>query len=264
MASMHRLLTKAIHKHFSPFYGNFPTGRPIELGDVGVLVDRKIIRENNIRNIDGISDIKERSDSQGDHYEFSTSGSVSLKFTTKGQVDTSGVAALKAKVDVSFSKEDSVFINAAGCKTVSIEDQHRLGREVLALWEADKWNRKHVIVTTLVQAGLQTLVVAGSSGSSIEIEASADTIEDLDLADASVGLAVRNSDKLAFKSVGKGEHFPLIGLAGVRKRFWSRRRVFGQESLALDMAEGPVPPVFSNSVTDKVHAADEFYFGSLG
>lgn len=262
MTKLASTLTRTLRKHFKPFYTNFPPGRPLELGDVGFLRDKQFIRQGNLRDIDGISPITVRPDSNGNHYEFSSSGEVSLGFTGKGQVDATGVVAAKAKVDISFSKKRAVFFNAADCTVESIDNLLVVGDEVMSLWREKRWNPRMVIVTTLVRAGNMTLVVSGSSGASIEIQADADAVQDLDLTDAGIGLTARSSKSLAFKSVGETGHNPLLSVSGVRKRFW-RPDDFTLKSIAVEGAEANPPWYIDHDCEDECRSGDGAVFGSI-
>jgi hypothetical protein len=222
MSSIAEIYTETVYDNLKPLYANWEPGRPIELGDFGVMRDRTFIYLGNIRDL-GIK-ISERSDPASDNKFFASEGTTEVKFHAKGSVPVGGVVNVKAALEVSFSSKEAVFFNAAGCNYTMITDKVSLGRAVMDRYKENKWEREWAVVTDLVKAGATTVAVSGGSTASIVFEATGD-VERINLADASVGLTIKTANNIGYQVVAENGLSPLFGLCQIQSAFlwWDKK-----------------------------------------
>jgi len=97
-----------------------------------------------------------------------------------------------------------------------ILDQVALAEEIMKLYNQGKWEKEFAVVTGIMQAGATTVVISGSSNSSIALEASTPGATSIDLSDASLKLAITKAKDIAFKVITQGSLTPLIGLSKIQ------------------------------------------------
>jgi hypothetical protein len=200
-------------KHnFKTLYAAFPPNEPLRLGDYGVMNGNTFVPIGQVSDlgipVGNIRRIPERSSD----FEFTTEGSVDVEFHPSG----SGGAGVpvKAGLDISFSKKFSVFFTAAQCLPVFIEDQVSLGNAIVKLMEG-KWQKKFVVVTSLLEAGATTIVVSGSDQSSISLEAASAAIVAVNLGDVTLNLSITSAKSVGYKVITQAGLTPLIGLSKI-------------------------------------------------
>jgi hypothetical protein len=230
-----------LKRHFKKFHATFPPNEPLKLGDFGVLHDDVFERLGNVRSRFGVDFAERLGLATAPLIDFSSKGSVEIEFTAAGGT-TGGGVPIKAGIELKFSRSDAVFFNAAACTFDSIEDQVELGERILKLYDDGRWERKFVVVTSLMRAGATTIVVSSSSNSSITLEASTPGVAAIDLADASLKLSIKRLKDVALKIVTAGEITPLIGLSKIHGGIFSGDD-FGPERLRLERAASAARPV---------------------
>ncbi len=217
MKSIVEIYTEAVYENLKPLHANWEPGRPVELGDYGILRDRTFIQLGNLK-----KDLKikfaGRKDSTKDNKSFASKGTTEVKFHSKGSVPVSGVVNAKASIEVAFSSEDAVFFNAADCEWSMIESKAVLGTAIMKLYQTRQWSREWAIVTDLIKSGATTLAISGASSSSIVFEATG-KVDRIKLADASIGLTVAGSKNVGYQVVAQQGLVPLLGLCKIQSRF---------------------------------------------
>ena len=216
MSGIAKIYTDVVHQNLNPLYANWEPGRPVELGDLGLLRDHTFVYLGNIRD-HGIK-ISERADPASDQKFFASEGAAEVQFHAKGSVPLNGIVTAKAALEVNFSGKEAVFFNAAGCNYTMIADKVRLGREVMDRYKAKQWQREWAVVTDLVKAGNTTLAVSGGNAASIVFEATGD-VERINLADASAGLTIRTAKNIGYQVVAENGLIPLFGLCKIQGLF---------------------------------------------
>lgn len=259
MSTIAAIYTKALHDHFRPMYANWQPGSPMELGDYGLITNHIFNRIGNIRD-EGL-DFEVRQDTSADQYEFTSSSETEFVFTAAGSGSGGGVGSVKAGLEIKFSRANSVFFNAAGCRINSIRNIKALGDELIRRDEQGRWKRHFAVVTSLVEAGATTIVVAGSSNASISLEAKAEGVQEIDLADAALELGLKRQKNVAFKVVTAQGMLPLLGLMQVKRskdlfgRVGPRR--FEPSLLAPISAASPAESADTAASASSSSAADE-------
>lgn len=259
MKSMAKIYADQIHNHFQVMYPTWLPGTPLKLGDFGKMDRNVFVRIGNINNSYGIG-FKERSDQHLNKMEFKSANATEVIFTAKGSGAVEGAANVNAGIEINFSSKNSVFFFAANCAIVSIEDQRKRGEEILELFKQRKWNEDYVVVTRIVKAGATTVIISGGNQSSISLEAGADTVQTIDLADASLKLTVKRERNIGYKSIAETGLNPLIGLSGIKhKGFFDKKPSF--EPMSLRVADIGAFREFAEEEGESID--DSFYFGEI-
>jgi hypothetical protein len=230
VADLADFYTDRLRKHFKTLYAVWPPGRPVQLGDIGVLKDDVFVPKRALRHF-GIG-FSERSDTQSAHYEFSSSDSTEIVTHLSGSGPVDGPVLVNGGIEVNFSSEKSVFFNAAGCLHHAIEDQVALADAVMKHYEEGTWDDAYAVVTEVVDAGATTVLAAGGSNASVVLEAKAKA-PTIDLADASLRFVLRRQKNIGLKVISEDGLTPLIGLSKIQSKgiLWTRRDEF--EALAM-------------------------------
>jgi hypothetical protein len=241
MGALASVYTDNLHQNFKTLYATWPPNDPIHLGDYGILQGNVFVRLANVANTLGIS-FQERKDStRSGNYEYASANSTDIEFHAAAGASAEGVP-VKAGLDITFSSENAVFFNAAGCTPVSIEDQISFGNRIMVLYQSGRWEKKFVVVTGLLLSQSATIIVSGSNNAAISLEASAAAVAAIDLADTSLKLGVRRAKNVAFKVVTESGLAPLVSLSKVQGSFFDDDHFAPQAALLASPAEQSKPP----------------------
>jgi len=237
MSSLASEYCDQLKQNFKTFYAPFPPNQPVQLGDYGVLNGNIFVPIGRVSDLGIDTGSIRRMPERASDFEFTTEGSVDVEFHAAGGATPTGVP-IKAGLDISFSKKFSVFFTAVKCIPTFIENQVSLGNSVVQALQSGRWQRKFVLITSLVEAGSTTIVVSAADQSGISLEASSAAVPAIDLGDLSVKLAIKSTRSIGFKAITQGGLTPLIGLSKVKGVFGSD---FGP--FAAPAAPGANPPL---------------------
>lgn len=256
MNSIVKIYTDAVYENLKPLYANWEPSKPIQLGDFGILNDRTFIFLGNIGDV-GLT-FTERADTNKDQKFFASQDSVEVKFNAKGSIPLSGVVNAKASLEVNFSNQQAVFFNAADCAYSMIANKVVLGKAVMAKYENGEWQREWVLVTDVIKAGATTLAISGGHSASIVFEATGD-VERINLADASLGLAVKSASNVGYQVVAEKGLIPLLGLCKIQSSFlW-----FNDKFKPLTKSSMVLYNLENSSQVQTEGSNEELYFGQL-
>jgi hypothetical protein len=166
-----------------------------------------------------VRDIGEAAD-----YDYASAGGAEIKFYTDADLAGAGatIGQSSAKASVFFNRANAIVFVAKRCKTALIDRQDQLGREILALYEAGKWPKDHVIITELITAESATILVSSTAGAKVDFSATSQVAPlSLSLVDASAGLQIASSSGVATQIVAAKHLTPLFRASGVRWRLFS-------------------------------------------
>jgi hypothetical protein len=258
MPAIAQIYTESVYDNLKPLYANWDPGRPVQLGDYGTVQDRNFMYLGNVSQL-GIA-FDKRADPRRDHKYFASKGATDVTFHAKGSAPVGGAVNAKASLQVQFSSEEGVFFNAAQCEYVMVADKVALGVEIMRRLDAGEWKKQWAIVTDLVNSGSTTIAVSGASSAEIAFEAEGE-VPQIDLADASLGLAVRKVKNVGYQVVAASGLVPLIGLAKVQPKFW----IFGEEfkPLARSLAPDAGPSAEPVDPEETREPVEGLYFGQL-
>lgn len=259
MSKIAKIYTKAIRRNMKPLFANWEPGRPLELGDFGIIADNTFVYIGNIKDEGMTFDV--RKDETKDRKSFSSEGSTEIQLYAKGSTTVHGAVNAKAALEIAFTSEDAVFFNAAECTYDMIRNKAALGREIMKRKKDGSWKRKWVIVTDIVKAGSTTILVSGGKSSSVSLEAKGD-VEKIDLADASLGLSVKRVRNVGYEVIAEEGMTPLLGLSGIRRRFPFIRSRFKSYNVEL-YSSGMIDAMNVSEDIETEGDADDLYFGQI-
>lgn len=225
---------RQLRKQFSGLHANFPPNRPLALGDYGVIRDDVFQRLGSIRQL-GIQ--FDAIDGQAQStFQFKSTGSVDVTFVAKGDILLGGIPAVRAALEVKFSRPDAVFFNAAGCNITQIDNVTAVGQALTTLLNQGRWETDYYVVTNLVKAAQTTVLASADRNAEVKLEAKSDDLPQIDMADASLDLRIKSTRSTALEIVTAHEQTPLMQLSRMRGLF---RSVFRPEAVAAAQPSAP-------------------------
>jgi len=219
--SIAKVYADTVKKNQRVLYGVWEPGFPVKLGDYGIMNGNIFVQIGNISELHDLKSltIKTRKDDTKDEKFFTSQHGVEFTLNPKGSGVINGVET-NASIDISFSKENSIFFNAAECAYEMIENKYELGRRLLDIHRKSKetWRREFVVVTDLVVSKRALILISTASDYAISFEADAKT-PIIDLAKASIGLTLKSQKSSGYKVVTEEGLIPLVGLSKIQPSF---------------------------------------------
>lgn len=216
MATIVEIYTGAVRANLKPLFANWEPGKPVELGDYGLLSGDAFIHIGNIKDLGMTFGV--RDDTSTDRKFFSSAGSTEIRLHAKGATSLPGLLTAKATLEIHFGSKKGVFFNAAECRFSMIQDKAGVGREVMRRFKSGDWDRGWAVVTDLVRAGATTIAVSGADQASVVFEAAGD-VEKINLADAATGLNVVAQKNVGYVVDAQSGLSPLVGLSKIQASF---------------------------------------------
>lgn len=255
------IYSNEVYDNLRPLYGNWEPGQPIELGDYGVLQGRIFVRLGSIKAMN--IPFKPISEPRKSQKYFASSGSTSVSLNAAGSAAVPGGANVKASLKIDFTSERAVFFNAAECEYHMIDDKRSVGDNIMKLYKASprKWKRDWVVVTDVIKAGATTVAISGGRTSSIVIEATGSE-PTINLADASVGLAMKSASNVGYQVIAGQGLTPLLGLSGIKSNFLG----FGSDFRPLSMTMRNPSILQAMEISDEIQterSPEDLTFGQL-
>lgn len=265
MASIAKLYSDEIKKHFRVLYANWEPGGPIELGDYGIMDGNIFIPIGKLK-----EDFPEFAgkminttpDPTKDLKEFKSESGVEVNLLAKGSLNTSGAKLAKATLEIKFSKKDSIFFNAAECTTTRITNKAKVGEKLKDLMKQGKWNKEYCVVTDLVKAGRTIIAISQSDSSGISFEVSSSAIEKINLADASIELNITSEKSIGYKVDATDGMYILMGLCKIKNPFlWLGGGFLPKTTMMTESMEFKIENTSGIRTEDSV---DELIFAQMG
>lgn len=194
-----------------PLHANWPPSQNIELGDYGERRGATFVRLGSITQL-GIS--VDRRQSQQGQSQFSFSRGANTAIAAGGAADAVGAAV--ATLNVEFTSEYSIFLNAAGCRIETVDSKVELGKRLIA---ESSFDRNWVVVTDIVHAQSFTLAISEGKGGKLSLQA--ENKGAIDLANGSVHLNCQHREKIGYIDIGQRNRTPFIGLCGISTQFFT-------------------------------------------
>lgn len=255
MASPRKSYTKQMANKFGYYATWFPTV-PLKLGDYGIMQKKYLfVRVGNVHDL-GIK-FNKRIDTTANSIDYQTSDSVSMDITVGADTKLPNTP-ISTKIDFTFKKENSVVFKAKGVKSHSIEDQGKLGKEIVKLFANQKWNKKHRVITELVPADSTTIIIASSKSSKLELTASGDISASIDIANAKLGLRVVKAHGMSYTEIAKKGLVPLFRLSGIKKKGFSVTKGGQFQPLSVLKGAEALDLISDEEVRSN---PEEYYFG---
>ena len=209
-----KVYRKAVARHLKPYHANWLPGDPRQLGDYGVLDNGIFIPKGNIRNL-GIS-FDTIEDPNLDQHTFLAGKDVNLEFNAAGTVP--GVANASAKVKMKNAW--SVFFHAIGGNSSRVKNKVELEAQILDFYRnnRDRWKRRYVVVTDLIEAGRTIVAVSSSSNAEIIVEAKGEADIFIDLQDSSIEIKLGSSSNVGYQIIGDSGMDVLLGFSRIHRK----------------------------------------------
>jgi hypothetical protein len=115
---------------------------------------------------------------------------------------------------IGFAQENSVYFFITKCVGSAVENQLKLGNEILKRVKTKDWHLDYVVVTRVVTAGSATILQSNSRNASIVLEGTAQTPA-LQLLNAGASVNTRSGSFTGFNVVTKSGLTPLMSLGKV-------------------------------------------------
>lgn len=207
-----------IRKNFRKYFGNWEPTESIKLGDIGVIENNMFIHKGNISHF-GIKDLEiEKQDEIGNKI-FSSKDSVSITFNPNASIEQLNT---KAGLKITFSKGDSLFLNAIDCSVERFANKIDLGEKILKIYNSKKkkWQKEWVIVTDLIKSKNTTIAVSESANTSVSFEAKSDLIKEINILDAELSLSIVDNNQVGYCIESKKNIIPFIGVCGIKNKIF--------------------------------------------
>ena len=214
--------TNELYKQFH-YFATWLPGAPLELGDIGILKNNEFTKISNLNN-EGI-EFKIEEDTTKSDLEHSTNGAVSITTKLAGTVPAieSVLTSADAGFTIKFSQENAILFKANGTLTPRIDDQIKLGKEVIERYKQGKWNKDWVIITELVQADSATIIISSSEKGILELKAKTNiSTAKLDIADISLNLECPYSKDVSTKIISEQGITPLFKVSKIHSNLLMR------------------------------------------
>ncbi|KGO87394.1 hypothetical protein Q765_06940 [Flavobacterium rivuli WB 3.3-2 = DSM 21788] len=219
--SIAKVYADSVKKNQKILYGVWEPGFPVKLGDFGIMNGNIFTQLGNISELEDLKDfeIKYRTDETKDEKTFISERGVTFNIKPQVAGTVEGVKG-NASIDVNFSKEGSVFFNAAECVYEIIENKYELGKRLLEIHRKSKhiWKKEFVVVTDRVNTKRALILISTSSDFAISLEASAE-VPVIDLSQASLGLKISFQKSSGYKFISEDGIIPLVGLSKIQSPF---------------------------------------------
>ncbi|OQY70176.1 MAG: hypothetical protein B6D44_16320 [Ignavibacteriales bacterium UTCHB2] len=164
MLGLIQMYCENVHNELQ-YYANERPGRPLKLGDIGILNGFIYTPKSNVKNLNlNVASIE---DNYTGSEKFSSVGVEETVIYTNVRSDKGELS-----VDVKFSSSNQIFFQIENTKTIRIDDQIKLGQEIEALYDKDEWDSNWYVVTELVEAGYSIGVLSKNSKSDYNVKLS--------------------------------------------------------------------------------------------
>ena len=187
MASPVKIYQSEMH-HNLGFYATWLPGDPIEIGDVGVLLDGRF------RRLTSLSDL-------GISYDLSAAGTpqnvqyTSAKGTKVGAATSASAAGIAGvEINIEFSADEAFVFHATGLQATRLQELPAVGENVLAAYEKGHWRKEWLLIEAVHIADCSTIIISQDSSASLVLTGSVSgPIAVLSLADPKARLDVSSS-----------------------------------------------------------------------
>jgi hypothetical protein len=198
------------------FYATWFPGDPIEIGDVGELINGRFRRLSTLTDL-GIKYAK--SEAGGPHNIQYTSAK-GTKVSTGASARAAGIAAME--INIEFSADGAFVFHATGLQAARLQQLPTIGESVLAAYKNGRWRREWLLVEAVHSAECATIIVSQDNTASIVLAGEASgPVAISSLADPKAKLNVSSSRGKLVHVVGERGLSPLYSCLRVGHSFFS-------------------------------------------
>lgn len=236
MAQADQIFRSSFRKHFANHEANYPPTTPIAIGDFGEMQNGFFVRLGNIKNSFGL-DYSILGDDDPTYEQFKSDASVEVNFRAKGDIAAGGIPVAKAQIELKFSSEKSFFFSSAEVRYLQMDNLFEIGQKLVALYDDDKWKKRFVLVSRILEGKNTVIVISGSSGASVTIEAETGEIPNMDLANAHAKIGFKSSSNLSYQIIAPGNIQIGFGLSRVYNPIFNKPVFKTRETMAHTFAK---------------------------
>lgn len=206
------IYAKEVHDQLLRYAAWLPTEK-VSVGDIGVLQNNIFSRQAHLKDL-GI-DAKIVKDPATDAaYKFMSAETTETEVSAgAGGTVAQGVSA-NVDLKIGFARENSVYFFITKCVGSAIENQLKLGTEILKRVKTKDWKLDYVVITRVVTAGSATILQAKSRNASVVFGGTAQT-SGLQLLNAGASVNVRSGSFNGFSVITQSGLTPLMSLGKV-------------------------------------------------
>jgi hypothetical protein len=210
--------TREIHDQLERYATWLPTDK-IAVGTIGQLVEKRFMPVSDIEKFGIRANVVKDPDTNAT-YKFVSSGTNEIAVAGSASGVPTSVGFVAAKLNINFSKANSVYFSLSGCKGSAIDDLISLGEQILDLVEKGRWQVEYAVVTRLVTAESATIVQAQSNSAAIELEGDASGTPVADLLKSGGRVKVNSQKAIGLNVFAEKPLTPLFSLAKVKYTFF--------------------------------------------
>lgn len=189
-------------------------GRPIELGDIGIMKNKQFHKISNISEL-GIS-FEEEPDETKDNLEYQNQNQVLVTQKLSGDVAPAESSLIQADAGIilEFKKKGGIIFKASGVTYPSIKDKIKLNRDIIDLFLKGMWLKDWAVVTEVAKAESSTIIISKSSNSKVELKAKGEIkAGNINIADTNLDFDVTFSGDFILKIIAEQTLTPLFNVS---------------------------------------------------
>jgi hypothetical protein len=215
MASPVQIYQAEMH-HNLGFYATWLPGDPIEIGDVGVLLDGRFRRLTSLTDL-GISYTTSEAGTPQNVQYTSARGT---KIGAATSANAAGIAGLE--ISIEFSADGAFVFHATGLQASRLQELPAVSANVLAAYEEARWRKEWLLIEAVHVADCATIIVSQDSSAGLVLTGSASgPVAVLSLADPKARLDVASSRGKLVHVVGGRTLKPLYSCLRIEHSFFA-------------------------------------------
>jgi hypothetical protein len=192
----------------------------LSIGSVGVMQDDQFVPRGSAKSLLDVQDLGPTTTGQRANWQLTSGSDVAINFLGDGEASTLFPKApkLNAKIEVSFARDASFFVNVTELTVETLQDPAALIGSMVDAYQRGVWRDDYVLVYETITPKNTLLLLSRSSQSNFLLAARGNATAPqgtVDLA-GKVGLTFQNRDALYFDVGGQ----PLFFNAYRVKRDW--------------------------------------------
>jgi hypothetical protein len=210
VASPVELYQREMHERLG-FFANWFPADPMNVGDVGRLEGGRFRRTSSLAEL-GIEATAEGAPG-GQPVEYTSSEGT--KIQVGGGAAAAGLA--EAQVRVSFTRKSAFVFHASMLRPLRLGNPAAIARDVLAAYDAGRWDKDWLLVEALHEAEIATILVSQDTTSEVLLSANvSELLASVSLADPKVSFAVTSSRGQLVKLIHAERVHPLYSCMRIR------------------------------------------------
>jgi hypothetical protein len=241
----------------------YPPVVRVQLGDIGRVVSGRFIPEGNLRRLDPpilFDTIASPGVMNAEH----KSKKVRRVAIGAGATVEAGVVTAKARLQLDFGDELSIYVAVAGCTHSRINDILGVGAQIVQRSRAGTWNDNLKVVTSIIESSNTTVIIGRQEGSKVVLEAEGD-VPYVNIADASLSLRMTfdsssSQSWVTVKDRSGAKLTPFCSLHEIDRDLFGYRPTFDSFEAAEKQAAGALPEptfrLYDDSVMDGWQISD--------